>query len=470
MSIELTVPEVGESISEVQIGEWLKSEGDHVERNEELVVIETDKATVEISAPQSGRVAKILKKAGDTASVNEVIGYLESETADREQEAPKKQIAKASDASRQEKRQPEQIDQTPESQKADTGEIKNPTQTDLGAQTIPKMTPKRLPTDQQAKTEAREIFTTPERAVAEQRSEADELEDKEAMSTGQAVSERSENEDATRFRSAETGRSRVTADGGASAERHKAERSNVVNIPQPAVADDREEKLLPMSQLRRRIAERLVQAQQTAALLTTFNEIDMSALIGLREKYRELFSAKHDAKLGFMSFFVKASIEALKLIPEVNAEIRGENIVYRNYFDIGVAVGGGKGLVVPVLRDAQRLSFAEIEQAIHDFARRADDNKLKPAELQGGTFTISNGGVYGSLLSTPIVNPPQSGILGLHAIQDRPVVRQGTVVIRPMMYVALTYDHRIVDGREAVTFLKHIRDLIEDPARILLGV
>jgi 2-oxoglutarate dehydrogenase E2 component (dihydrolipoamide succinyltransferase) len=196
----------------------------------------------------------------------------------------------------------------------------------------------------------------------------------------------------------------------------------------------------------------------------------MSAVIKLREKYRETFSEKYEIRLGFMSFFVKAAIEALKLVPEVNAEIRGENILYRNYFDIGVAVGGGKGLVVPVLRNAERLSFAEIEQAIHDFARRAGENRLKPGELRGGTFTISNGGIYGSLLSTPIINPPQSGVLGLHAIQDRPVVRDSAVVIRPMMYVALTYDHRIIDGREAVSFLKHIKDLVEDPARILLEV
>ena len=225
-----------------------------------------------------------------------------------------------------------------------------------------------------------------------------------------------------------------------------------------------------MTPLRRRIAERLVQAQQSAALLTTFNEIDMSAVIELREKHREAFSKKYQIKLGFMSFFVKATIEALKLIPEVNAEIRDGSVVYHRYFDIGVAVGGGKGLVVPVLRNAERLSFAEIERAIHDFARRAEQSKLKPGELQGGTFTISNGGIYGSLLSTPIVNPPQSGILGLHAIQDRPVARQQAVVIRPMMYVALTYDHRIVDGREAVTFLKQIKSLIEDLTWILLEV
>lgn len=225
-----------------------------------------------------------------------------------------------------------------------------------------------------------------------------------------------------------------------------------------------------MSLLRRRIAARLVEAQQTAALLTTFNEIDMSAVIALRRDFGPAFQEKYGIKLGLMSFFVKAAVDALKLVPAVNAEIRGTDIVYRNYYDIGVAVGGGKGLVVPVLRHAERLSFAEIERAIADFAQRARDNKLKVEELQGGTFTISNGGIYGSMLSTPIVNPPQSGILGLHAMQDRPVARDGQVVVRPMMYVALTYDHRLIDGREAVTFLKHIKEVIEAPARMLIEV
>ena len=235
-------------------------------------------------------------------------------------------------------------------------------------------------------------------------------------------------------------------------------------------SDVREEEIIPMSPLRRRIAERLVEAQQTAALLTTFNEIDMTAVMALRRQYRESFEKKYSIKLGFMSFFVKASIEALKLIPQVNAEVRGTDIVYRNYYDIGIAIGGGRGLVVPVLRHAERMSFAEIERAIDDFARRAETNKLNLDELRGGTFTITNGGIYGSLLSTPIINPPQSGILGMHAIQERPVAREGQIVIRPMMYVALTYDHRIVDGREAVTFLRHIKGLLEDPARILLEV
>lgn len=225
-----------------------------------------------------------------------------------------------------------------------------------------------------------------------------------------------------------------------------------------------------MSMIRRTIATRLVQAQHNAALLSTFNEIDMQPVMQLRNKYRDAFSEKHGVKLGFMSFFAKAACEALRRFPSVNAEIRGNNIVYRHYCDIGIAIGGGKGLVVPVLRNVERMTFAEIERTIGDYATKAVANKLTPEDLEGGTFTISNGGIYGSLLSTPIVNPPQSGILGLHAIQDRPVAVNGQVVIRPMMYVALTYDHRIIDGREAVTFLKTIKEVVEDPARLFLEI
>jgi 2-oxoglutarate dehydrogenase E2 component (dihydrolipoamide succinyltransferase) len=241
--------------------------------------------------------------------------------------------------------------------------------------------------------------------------------------------------------------------------------------PKPTVSGDgRQEEVVPMTRLRRTVAERLVQVQQTAALLTTFNEVDMSAVMTLRKEFGEAFLQKHNVKLGFMSFFVKATIEALKQVPVVNAEVRDTNTVYHNYYDIGVAIGGGKGLVVPVIRNAERMSFAEIEIAIGELAKRAKENKLKPEELQGGTFTITNGGIYGSLMSTPIINPPQSGILGMHAIQERPVARDGNVVIRPMMYLALTYDHRIVDGREAVTFLRHIKEFVESPARMLLEV
>ena len=225
-----------------------------------------------------------------------------------------------------------------------------------------------------------------------------------------------------------------------------------------------------MSRLRRTVAERLVAAQHSAALLTTFNEIDMGQVSELRKEHGEAFQKRYQVKLGFMSFFVKACIDGLKQFPALNAEIRGTDVVYHNYFDIGVAIGSGKGLVVPVLRNAERMSFAEIEGTIGELAQRAKDNKLKVEELQGGSFTISNGGVYGSLLSTPIVNPPQSGVLGMHAIQDRPVARAGNVVIRPMMYVALTYDHRLVDGREAVSFLKRVKEAIETPTRMLMEV
>jgi 2-oxoglutarate dehydrogenase E2 component (dihydrolipoamide succinyltransferase) len=225
-----------------------------------------------------------------------------------------------------------------------------------------------------------------------------------------------------------------------------------------------------MTPLRQTVARRLVEAQQNAALLTTFNEVDMSAVMALRNEHKDAYEERYGIKLGFMSFFVKAAVDALKAFPAINAEVRGNQVVYRNYYDIGVAVGGGKGLVVPIIRNAERLSFAEVEKTIAELGKRAKENKLKLDELTGGTFSISNGGVYGSLLSTPIVNPPQSGILGMHAIQDRPVAVNGQVVIRPMMYLALTYDHRIVDGREAVTFLKRIKQCIEQPVRLLLEV
>ncbi|MBT9582060.1 2-oxoglutarate dehydrogenase complex dihydrolipoyllysine-residue succinyltransferase [bacterium] len=240
-------------------------------------------------------------------------------------------------------------------------------------------------------------------------------------------------------------------------------------VPAPSPGA-RGEEIVPMSPMRKTIARRLVESQSTAALLTTFNEVDMSAVMELRKSYQNEFVAKHGTKLGFMSFFVKATIEALKAFPSVNAEVRDSSVVYKNYYDIGVAVGGGKGLLVPVLRNAERLSFADVEKAIQDFGQRAQTGKIKLEELQGGTFTISNGGVYGSMLSTPIVNPPQSGVLGLHKIEDRAVVREGQVVARPMMYLALTYDHRLVDGREAVSFLVRIKECIENPSRILLEV
>jgi 2-oxoglutarate dehydrogenase E2 component (dihydrolipoamide succinyltransferase) len=423
MPVELKVPNVGESVAEVEISEWHKAEGDSVRLDEVVAILETEKVTVELPAPGTGVITKILKKKGETAKVGDVIGYMEVD-GKREKE-PEKELPEA--------RPQRDIEEKQESKTSEAEKSKDATDRDRA----------------EAKETVR-LMPAARRILAERG-----LKPEEVPVTGPG--NRLLKEDALRYLE------RV--------EESKAERTpGEKKTPTSPTSDVREEEIIPMSPLRRRIAERLVEAQQTAALLTTFNEIDMTAVMALRRQYRESFEKKYSIKLGFMSFFVKASIEALKLIPQVNAEVRGTDIVYRNYYDIGIAIGGGRGLVVPVLRHAERMSFAEIEHAIDDFARRAETNKLNLDELRGGTFTITNGGIYGSLLSTPIINPPQSGILGMHAIQERPVVRDGEIVIRPMMYVALTYDHRIVDGREAVTFLRHIKGLLEDPARILLEV
>jgi len=415
--VELKIPSVGESITEVEIGEWLKAEGDRAEKDENLVVIETEKVTFELAAPVSGIVTKVLKKKGAVASVGEVIGYMEAAEAATEG-APKVAAKKA------EKSEEEHKEETRREERKE-------------------------PEERVSKAEKPRVMPAAQRVLAERG-----LRPEEVRPSGPGG--RLLKEDVLRH----VGRG---PDG-----REKEQAQAPARTPE--LPSQREEEVVAMSPMRRRIAQRLVEAQQTAALLTTFNEIDMAAVMSLREKHQARFQDKYQVKLGFMSFFVKAAIDALKLVPQVNAEIRGNDIVYRNYFDIGVAVGSGRGLVVPVLRHAERMSFAEIELAIADFVRRAQESKLKLEELEGGTFTISNGGIYGSLLSTPIVNPPQSGILGMHAIQERPVAREGGVVVRPMMYVALTYDHRIIDGREAVTFLRRIKEAIEDPARVLLEV
>jgi 2-oxoglutarate dehydrogenase E2 component (dihydrolipoamide succinyltransferase) len=418
MAVELKIPSVGESITEVEIGEWLKAEGDRAERDENLVVIETEKVTFELAAPVSGIVSKVLKKKGAVASVGEVIGYMEA--AEAATEGAPKVAAKKAEKSEEEHKETR------------TEERKEPEE---GA----------------SKAEKPRVMPAAQRVLAERGLRPEEV-------TPSGPGGRLLKEDVLRH----VGRG---PNGG---EKEQAQAKAPAMTPEPHSQE--EEEAVKMSPMRRRIAQRLVEVQQTAALLTTFNEIDMQTVISLREKHQARFQEKYQVKLGFMSFFVKAAIDALKLVPQVNAEIRGNDIVYRNYFDIGVAVGSGRGLVVPVMRHAERMSFAEIEVAIAGFVQRAQENKLKLEELEGGTFTISNGGIYGSLLSTPIVNPPQSGILGMHAIQERPVARDGGVVVRPMMYVALTYDHRIIDGREAVTFLRRVKESIEDPARMLLEV
>jgi 2-oxoglutarate dehydrogenase E2 component (dihydrolipoamide succinyltransferase) len=415
MPIELKVPEVGESITEVQIGTWKKREGEGVAMDDSIVEIESDKATVDLPAPAAGTVTKILKGSGEKARVGEVIGYLEpAGAAAATPAAPGGQPV---------------VDVKRTGSRVDIGSV------------------------QMSSNEGARVMPAAARVLGEAGVAA-------SSAQGTGPGGRVTKEDAI---------------GAVAAAKAPA----AVSKPAPVIAaasvpartpGAREERAVLISPIRRRIAERLVEAQQQAALLTTFNEVDMSAVMALRNKFKDVFLQRYGVKLGFMSFFVRAAVEALRAVPQVNAEFRDPHIVYRDYADIGIAVGGGKGLVVPVLRNAETLSFAQIELGIADFAKRAADNKLKLDELQGGTFTISNGGVYGSMMSTPIINPPQSGILGLHAITDRPVAVDGQVVIRPMMYLALTYDHRLVDGREAVTFLKKIKDTIEDPTRLILEV
>lgn len=436
MPVELKVPSVGESITEVQIAQWFRGEGDAVDRDEKLVEIETDKATVEVSAPGAGRIVRVLKKAGESATVGEVIGLIEESAA-----ATTTVVA------------------TP----APTASA--PAAPPAAAPTAPARAPDlgRAHPDQPPAASNGGPLVMP---AARRELAAHGLKPEEVTGTGPGG--RVLKDDVARQAAARA--AQPVAPAPAPSVPAKAAPAKSPVVPSVAALGGREIEAVRMTPLRKRIAERLVEAQHTAALLTTFNEIDMQAVMALRAEHKDKFQEKHGVKLGFTSFFVKAVIEALKAIPQLNASIDGDHIIYHNYFDIGIAVSSAKGLLVPVLRSAERMSFAEIEQTVEDFGRRARENKIKLEELEGGTFTISNGGVFGSLLSTPIINPPQSGILGLHAIQDRPVARDGQVVIRPMMYVALSYDHRIVDGREAVTFLRRIKDGIEEPARLLLEI
>ena len=406
MPVELKIPEAGESISEVRVGAWRKAEGEFVLLDEVVVEIETDKAAMELPAPVGGKLVKVIAKEGAAASVGDVIGLIEKA------ETPSPPVARQEGA---------------------------PGRKESEA----------MPSDKSLTEEAR-VMPAARRVLAEAGAAAE-------SASGTGPGGRILKEDALRLVE--------------SMEREPAA-TQAPSVAQsaPKSTPGRAEESVPMSPLRKVIARNLVAAQQNAALLTTFNEVDMSAVIELRRRYRDRFQQQHGVKLGYMSFFVKASVEALRAVPAVNARVDGSHIVYRKFHDIGIAVGSGRGLVVPVLRNAESMSFADIERSVADFAERARHNRIELSELQGGTFTISNGGIYGSMLSTPIVNPPQSGILGMHAIQDRPVAVRGKVEIRPMMYLALTYDHRIVDGREAVTFLRRIKDLVQSPERIWLQV
>ncbi len=438
MPTELKVPEVGESINEVYIGQWLKSEGDTVEKDEPLVEVETDKATLEVPASAAGTLSKVLKKEGDTANVGEVIAHI---SAAGEAEAPAEAPTEA----------PEEAPAEEEQEKLEAAE----THTAVDEEHAEAEAGVEAEGEAQTEAEPR-IMPAAQRLLDENSLTPDEV---KATGPGGRLLK----EDVQRHVEAQSKPAEASAREAPKQEAPKRE------APAPSSAE-REEEAVPMSPLRRRIAERLVEAQANAALLTTFNEIDMSETMALRGEYKGAFEERYGVRLGFMSFFVKATVDALKGIPQLNAEIRGTDIIYKNYYDIAVAVSTKKGLITPVMRNVERLSFADIEATIRDFGKRAQENKIMPDELQGGTFTISNGGVFGSLMSTPIVNPPQSGVLGMHAIQERPVVIDGQIEIRPMMYVALTYDHRIVDGREAVTFLRRIKEAVEKPARMLLEV
>ncbi|BCM89636.1 dihydrolipoyllysine-residue succinyltransferase component of 2-oxoglutarate dehydrogenase complex [Abditibacteriota bacterium] len=448
MAVEIQIPSVGESVSEVELGEWLKKEGDSVSQDETLVLLESDKATVELPAPASGVLGKIIKKQGDSAVIGETIAILESAGS-----APAKTSVTPPAGSEAAPTGTAQAEGSEAPQSNGASSVKttpDPGANGMATGTEPPRLREGINSDAPAQSPS-EKFVMPaaERVVAQNGLDAAAIE-------GTGPGGRVLKEDAQR-----------AADANAQS---PAPTPPVKAAPASPAASSEFEEVQRMTPLRRTIARRLLEAQQTAALLTTFNEIDMTAVMALRKDNQDTFSKKYGIKLGFMSFFVKASVDALKMFPAVNAEIRGDNIVYKNHYDVGVAIGGGKALVVPVLRNADRMSFAQVEQAINEYAMRVKDGKITPDELIGGTFTITNGGVYGSLLSTPIVNPPQSGILGMHTIQERPIAKNGQVVIAPMMYIALTYDHRIVDGREAVSFLKRIKDCLENPTRMLLEV
>lgn len=422
MSVDLRIPQLGESITEAFVARWLKQEGQAVAKDETIAELETEKASFELPAPVAGTLKQVLTPAGQTAKVGQVIGTLEEGAAPAAKPAPTAPAKPAAEAS------PE-LAATSAAQPART------------------VSPDRQP----------HVMPAARHAMAQAGLTAEQV-----QPTGPGG--RILKEDVLR----ET--AKLNAPAPVAPPPAPAPAPAKPTAPAAAPSGDRPEEAVPMSPIRQTIARRLMEAQHNAALLTTFNEVDMSAVMALRNQYKDDFEKKYKIKLGFMSFFVKAAIDALRQFPAINAVIRDHHIVYRNYYDVGVAVSTERGLVVPVIRNAQRLSFAQVELAITDFGRRARDNKLSLAELDGGTFTITNGGIFGSLLSTPIVNPPQSGVLGMHAIQERPVALNGQVVIRPMMYTALTYDHRIVDGREAVQFLKRVKQAVEDPARMLLEI
>jgi 2-oxoglutarate dehydrogenase E2 component (dihydrolipoamide succinyltransferase) len=413
MAIEVRVPTLGESVTEATIGEWLKKPGDPVKLDEPIASLETDKVAVEVPAPVAGVMGEYKVQAGETVEVGAVIAVIEDTQAAGE-----------------------------------TTEVKEREKPQPAAEKPPTPAPTPAPAEEEDHTTT--LSPAVRRAVLEHGVDPTQI--KGTGKDGRLTKE----------------------DVLAAAQAKRATPAPAVSAPSPAPAPaatgERREERVKMTRLRQTIARRLKSAQEDAALLTTFNDCDMTAVMDAREAYKDLFAKKHGIKLGFMSFFAKASCLALKDVPAVNAYLEGDEIVYHDYVDISVAVSAPNGLVVPVVRNADAMSFAEIEQAIAAYGQKAKDGTLTMADMQGGTFTISNGGVFGSLMSTPIINPPQIAVLGLHRIEDRPVARNGQVVIRPMMYLALSYDHRIIDGREAVTALKIIKEAIEDPMRLLIDL
>ena len=411
MAIEITVPVLGESVVEATIARWIKKSGDAVAADEPVVELETDKVTLEVPAPVNGTLTDIIAAEGATVEVGALLAMMEEGAAPAK--APKTEAPQAA--------------ATP----ATSAPVTPPPVTPAAASSNHPLSPavRRLVEENNLNPAA-----IPASGKDGRLTKGD-VQDAIAKGIGKA-----------------------------------APMASTASAPVAPRKDDVREERVPMSRLRRMIAQRLKEAQNTAAMLTTFNEVDMTELMKLRSEYKEDFEKNHGARLGFMGMFVKASMTALREYPAVNAEIHGTDIIYKNFYNIGVAVGTPQGLVVPVLKDAQDMSLSEIEKTIADFGLRARDGKLGPADMMNGTFTISNGGVYGSLMSTPIINPPQSAILGMHKIQKRPVVIGDKIEIRPMMYLALSYDHRIIDGREAVSFLVRIKESIEDPRRLLLGV
>lgn len=452
MKIEIKVPEVGESVQEALLAEWYRRDGDLVRKGDILFLIETDKVTLEVAAEESG-VLKILVPAGETVSVGKVVGAIDSAAAAERKQTPAVEAAPGSPGAGTSKL-PEP-GRPPEAQTvhagASEGPLPQPGLTPSVRQLLEEkeLDPADIPgTGPGGRITRGDVFLYLESSP----------EETAAGGTPPAAPEPS--------RPAASAESPLPA---GPKEVRPAPPGPPESVGRPAGAEE-EITRRPMSPIRRRIAERLLEARRNTAMLTTFNEVDMGRVQELRGRFKEAFREKYGVSLGIMSFFIKASVEALREFPEVNAFIEGTDIVYHRYYHIGVAVGAERGLVVPVVRHADRLGFAGIERAISDYVRKIRENRLELVDLEGGTFTVSNGGIYGSLLSTPILNTPQSGILGLHKIEERPVVADGRIVARPMMYVALSYDHRIVDGREAVSFLKRIKDCMETPERIMMEI